>query len=493
MTKIKTIFPPQVSSFLPAFDKNSRDFKFYFKPAVTNTIGQIAELHVSVRRQDTNETILSRITYPLDIIFVKKQGDITVDDGSLNVIRYDKDKGYYYFRFDSSLFSKASDVAYKIQIRVSTVPRPSSDGTLSEWMNSNLDNFSEWSIVTTVMPITIPDFGIQGLSESDSNNVNSSGYNFVGMYEPKDLYKKEILSSYIMNIFVYTDYEDRNTWKLYASSGQKTIGIYEKVNIEEVFNRDLEKNQKYVISFTIKTKNLYTKTKYYKLVAAYPTIEMFNSINLKPKEDEGKIDVHVQAKQILMSPTPGTKVVYIEDDPGTQQANLEFSHAAINGSISTNSNFSLNTDDDKWILQSKVKIDRVFTTVEEAYDNPFIEMTEVADDNAFRVATRIKLCCMKIDLNGGYALMDEEGRVTQQRSDWEYRIIARKELVSIIPGREKNVVLLSQNRVFKTKEVISPQEEYYIFLKENQGYMSLDVQKVYKSAKGVKTWLSYQE
>lgn len=74
--------------------------------------------------------------------------------------------------------------------------------------------------------------------------------------------------------------------------------------------------------------------------------------------------------------------------------------------------------------------------------------------------------------------MDASGNITNQPPDYEYRIIARKEIVSRT-GLTENVIL-SQNRIYRTKEEIVPQQEYYIFLKENEGLMSLDVQKTYR-------------
>ena len=483
MSKIKTIFPPQVPSFLPAFDSKLDNPKFYFNPSVMNTMDQIYGLHVSIVRQDTNETVLGKVSYPFGIIFIQKDSGMSSEDGKLNVIRYDKKKKYYYFSLDKNIFPTPNQ-AYKVQVRVVSMDAVKDlptqqmppESERSQWLRENLDNFSEWSIVTTMMPITVPEFGIQGLDGSSENKINSSGYNFIGFYNPKDPNKSETLSSYSLNIFSYTVYEDKSTWKQYASSGQKNIGIYEKVNIEHTFNRDLEQNKKYVIAFTIKTKNLYTKTHYYKVVGAYPIIEMFNSINLEPNPDEGRIKVKIQAKQILMKPNPGTKVEYIEDDPGTQGANLEYSHAVIKGSIESNKNFSMDASDDKWILQTKVKIDEVYTSPKEAYANPFVLMSDNKDS---AISNRVKLCCMKIDLNG-YPLMDSRNQIIDQRSDWEYRIIARKEVV-LTKANGEEVILTSQNRVFRTKEAIVPQQEYYIYLKENQGYMSLDVKKVYKS------------
>ena len=484
MAKIKTIFPPNVPSFLPAFDKDTENPKFYFKPAITNTIEQIVGLHVSVRRQDTNRSVLNGNDFPFDMIFVDKSESMNVDDGELYKIKYDSKKKYYYFRFNHDLF-ETPDVAYKVQIRAVSngisSPRPGLTSDISSWLQNNLDNFSEWSIVTIMMPLTVPKFGLTGMSEEEENDINSSGYNFVGYYEPQDRNKKETLSTYRLNIYEYKDYDDMSTWTLYASSRERTIGIYEQVNIEEVFNRDLEQDKKYVITFTIKTKNLYSKTKYYKIVGAYPTIEMFNTIILEPDEEEGRVNIKIQAKQILMKPTEGTKVSYTADDPAIGSVpNIRNSHAKIEGTVTTNKNFSMNAEEDKWVLQTKVKIDKIYSSIKEAYANPFIIMeNDLRESTGSNLATKIKLSCLVIDLNGGYYLMDSSGTVSQQSPDVEYRIIARKELV--LKGEDKDTVLLSQNKVFRTKEAIDKKQEYYIYLKEEDGLMELDVKKTYKS------------
>lgn len=233
------------------------------------------------------------------------------------------------------------------------------------------------------------------------------------------------------------------------------------------------------MALSIRTKNLFTKTKYYKIAAEYPILELFNTISAEDNKDEGLIELTINAKQILMYPTKDTTVEYIADDPAmSTQPYLTASHAIIKGSIYTNKNFTMISDNGKCIIQTKVKIDKVHTEINKVYDNPFVCVkynTEKYGDVEY--STRIKLCALKVDLNGGYTLMDASGRITNQPPDYEYRIIARKEIVSRT-GLTENVIL-SQNRIYRTKEEIVPQQEYYIFLKENEGLMSLDVQKTY--------------
>ena len=135
---------------------------------------------------------------------------------------------------------------------------------MNQWLKDNLDYFSEWSVVTTVMPIKPPSFGIQGLDDGKVNAINSSGFVFTGYYNPQDINKAETLSMYRLDLFEYKNFDDKATWKLYATSGDKTIGAYEKPTINEVFDKDLEQGKDYVIAFSIKTKNLFAKTIYYK-------------------------------------------------------------------------------------------------------------------------------------------------------------------------------------------------------------------------------------
>lgn len=474
MAKIKTIYPPIVPSLLPAFDGRIDDLRFYFKPSIANTISQVESLQVSIVRMDTNRTILNRDLYPYDTIFITKES-----------IVYDDSKGYYYFTIDKNIFQQL-DTAYKIQIRIASTDASSrpvdvKSPEMGMWLKNNIDFFSEWSIVTVVMPITIPNFGIQGLDEGGSTGINSSGYNFIGYYEPRDPNKSERLTFYQMNLYTYTDFSDKTTWKLCSSSGDRTVGAYEKVAISQVFDKDLLQNSNYVVSLTIRTKNLYTKTKIYRISGEYPVLELFNTISTEVDRDEGRIGITVNAKQILMNILPGSSIEFASDDPDmSHYPHLKASHAIVKGTIASNDNFYMYSEEDKWIAQAKIKIRQVHSDINTVYDNPFVVIKYDAKTHKdMEYYTRIKFCAFKIDLNEGYYLMNSQGNITQQSSDWEYRIIARKEVVTKLDGKE--TVVLEQNKTFKTKEVIVPQQEYYLFLKENQGLMNFEIQKTYKS------------
>lgn len=473
MATIKTIYPPIVPSYLPAFDGVTTNLKFYFKPSIANAYSEIHSLHVSIVKMDTNRSILNLTDYPFDMMIIKP-----------NEISYDNDKKYYYFTINKSIFTQL-DTPYKIQIRAvstkaSAMPSNIKGTAMNQWLKDNLDYFSEWSVVTTVMPIHPPRFGVQGLDSGKINSINSSGYSFVGFYEPQDMNKAETLSMYRMDIFEYKTYSDKSTWKLYATSGDRAIGAYEKPTITQVFDKDLTQGKEYVVALSIRTKNLFARTIYYQVRGEYPVLELFNTISAEDKADEGLIELTINAKQILMKPSSSTQVSYIADDPAmSSEPYLTASHAVIKGDVHTNKNFTMITDEGKWIIQTKVKIDQVHTSIKSAYNNPFITVKyNTQKDGDVEYSTRIKLCALKIDLNGGYPLMKNDGTIIEQAKDFEWRIIARKEVVARDNGEER--VLLSQNRVYRTKDEIVPQQEYYIFLKEEEGLMSLNVQKTYR-------------
>ena len=86
MAKIKTIYPPIVPNYLPAFDGVSEDLKFYFKPSMANSYDEIVSIQVSIVKMDTNRTVLNANEYPFDIMFISK-----------SQIAYDDVKKYYYF------------------------------------------------------------------------------------------------------------------------------------------------------------------------------------------------------------------------------------------------------------------------------------------------------------------------------------------------------------------------------------------------------------
>ena len=462
----KLLFPPIVPNSLPAFDKN-KTLKYYFKPSAANSMDELNHLQMSVVRLDTNNNILEDIVedgekkYPHGIIFVDKS----------NILKDDA-KGFWYADIDASIFPN-SDIPYKIQIRLSTDAYPKTPIEQTQVLK-NLDNMSEWSIVTIVMPITIPEFGIQSFLEEDENRVVSTGYVFDGYYEAKDPNKSETLTSYRYNLYKGDISQDIKTWKLLSTSGEKYIGT-DKVNMSYTFPYELKEKERFIVTLSIKTKNLYTSTKIYKVFsAAYPILEMFNSIDVIPNQEDAQMDITVRSKQILMKPSANTKITYFRDDPAlTDEDNLIGTHAKIDGCVISDRDMVLIAKDGAWICQFKAMFSQIRDSLAEVAKNPNIEISQNLSSENNGAITRIKIGCMKINLSYPTELNKNPD------PEWQYRFVVRKELVVVANGVEN--LILTQNRYVNRNSPIDPKQEYYFFIKEENGRLEVDVKETYLS------------
>lgn len=461
---VKLLFPPIVPNSLPAFDSKT-NLRYYFKPSIANSIAEIQHLQMTIVRLDNNRSILPTSTYPHSIIFKNK-----------SEIKQDVEKGFWYVDIPASIFT-TPDIPYKVQIRLGETNITGMNSTALGAVLKDYDKMSEWSIVTMVMPITKPDFGIQSFTETSENKVASTGYVFVGFYEPKDAHKQETLTSFRYNLFSYLDANDKNTWKLLSTSGEKFTGFDTNPNMEFTFPVELKEEQKYIVTMTVKSKNLYTSTKIYKIhSASYPVLEMFNSIDVVPDIEEAKMDLTIRAKQILMKPTGGSTVKYIKDEPGnTSYPNMIGTHAVINGSVVTQGeDISLSTKDGKWVCQFKAMFPKVLDSVEQISKNPTVEIAQKTfSSRESEYHIKIKVGCMKINL----AYPTETN--LEPTPEWQYRFVVRKEVLVMTNGVEQ--VIMAQNRVLRQSDVIKPKQEYYFYIKEDNGLLDVDIKKTYLS------------
>ena len=64
-------------------------------------------------------------------------------------------------------------------------------------------------------------------------------------------------------------------------------------------------------------------------------------------------------------------------------------------------------------------------------------------------------------------------------AEWEYRFVVRKEVVVNSNGKEE--VILAQNKVIRHSGLINSKQEYYFYIKEDNGSLYVDVKKTYLS------------
>lgn len=470
---MKILFPPIVPSSLPAFDSTKSTFKYYFKPSSLNTMEQVNHLQMVMARLDTNRSILNPKKYPLDIIFKNKKE-----------IHYDDKKEYYYVEIESSVF-KEPDQAYKVQIRlgeddISMLTKPED---LGAWLRDpeTMNKLSEWSIVTYTMPITKPDFGIQGFKTSYLNLIQNYGYVITGYYEPKDAGKAETLSSYTFNLYQGTVTTDPSTWQLLATSGEKRVGIYEKQNISHVFNYELLSGITYIITMTVKTKNLYTERKIFPaLLVTSPNFDIYHSISVEPNIEEAAIDVTIKAgRQILMKPSAGTKIDYIVDEPGFDNIpGIKSTHAKISGCIENQKDFILATEEGSWVCQFKAKVSDIWNSAKEVIENPMLMLEDYNPNSEWAdYMTRVSVGAMKINL--AYPTSNN----LSPEPEYEYRFVVKKEILMMEAG---NIFPIScQNKIIR-QSLIEEDQEFYFFIKEDNGLLDVDIKPTYKSDKSIK-------
>ena len=192
------------------------------------------------------------------------------------------------------------------------------------------------------------------------------------------------------------------------------------------------------------------------------------------------LGINVYAPDIVYHVMPDNRALFYDHGNGTYSEVNTLLKVTEKVSVKTMTEFlsELRIDKDIHLSKTHKPYDLICEALKDAYNNPFITVKYDAKEyDDYEYYTRIKFCAFKVDLNGGYYLMDSLGKITQQPSDWEYRIIARKEIVTKVNKVEK--VVLSENKVFRTKEVISPKQEYYLFYKENEGLSDFKVIKTY--------------
>lgn len=460
----KLLFPPIVPNSLPAFDKTA-NLRYYFKPSSANSMNQIQHVQMTIVKLDTNRTILDRNTYPYDVIFFSK-----------SQIQYDESKNFYYVEVPNSIFP-TSDLAYKVQIRLGEQDVAGKNVAELGAILKQLDSLSEWSIVSIVMPITAPDFGIQSFDTSQVNKVFSTGQVFSGYYTIMDALKKEILTSYKYNLYSFTSFDDKSTWKLLSSSGDKFIKTGDSVNMNFSFPVELIEKKEFIVVLSIKTKNLYTASKVYKIRSeAYPVLELFNSLDVEPNAEKAEMDITVRSKQILMKRYRGTTIKYIKDEPGNSQyPNLAATHAKINGTVYNNSDITASTIEGKWVCQGKLMFTQIKNSLKEIILSPTIELIQKPSfETESGYFIRVKIGCMKINL-----AYPTSGNLNP-REQWEYRFIARKEAVIRVNNRE--IKIGDQTKIIKSSEPINPKQEYYFLVEEDNGSMNFNIQKTYLSS-----------
>ena len=215
------LYPPILDYSMPAFAIENDDptVRIYFALPVYNSWGEVGSVHMTVRYFSNNENALG-LGYPAKIKVVAP----LIDEE--RITRQDK----YYVELTSDDLANGFQVGtiYKIQLRFSKLSVISSGtGPNASWFNLNYSNFSEWSTVALIKPITPPSYTILGLEDADKGvavNYASVDSVFTIVYSQED--STEPLKAWRTRLY------DENKVLLLADSGENVYSNYDYLSAD---------------------------------------------------------------------------------------------------------------------------------------------------------------------------------------------------------------------------------------------------------------------
>lgn len=258
MAVYNNLYPPVVETYMPAFLVDSENeeeniCKLYFSISSYNTIDDIKNAQITVRDQDTNLSVLDNIKYPTEVMLT----NILIDE---NI----KTDYKYYVKILKTDISGGFEINkyYKVQIRFTNVEASNVSLTTPQaidgWLNTNLNNFSEWSSVCLVRGISQPQLTVQGFSDDETKKINWNIANtkINGKITFKDSSETEILKSYRIKIYNEATDQLLTDSDILYSNNFNSVNSFEYV-LKYAFSAGT--TYKMVIDYT--TQNLYSSSK----------------------------------------------------------------------------------------------------------------------------------------------------------------------------------------------------------------------------------------
>lgn len=296
----KEIFPPIVETYMPAFLLSDGECRIYFSLSSYNTEEDILrKVQISIRNQNTNKTEfnINKATggYPMGI--------------KIQEYLYDTEKDMYYITIADSDLAESfrNNTYYKVQLRFISAAEVASGNVplkpTSDWLNANLDAFSEWSTVCLIKGISDPTLKINifppaGVEEDLSDRHISLGTQLgtiVGRLTFKNTTESETLKSYRIKIYKIDDATAAQT--LIVDSGIQYPTQTNEINY--TIKKILDESFLYKVYIELITKNLFSWTPYYTFNINTSQGDPFEEAILSTQEDSenGRAIIKVSFKE----------------------------------------------------------------------------------------------------------------------------------------------------------------------------------------------------
>lgn len=307
----KFLYPPIVPTYQTPFVHTDNSCRIYFSISSYNKISDFSDyVQVSISTQKDNRTVLKEAT---GVLFSKYEID--------NDIKGDN-KYYITIYNDDIKDGFKPEVYYKVQIRLikSGVNvegtffddhigsfdfkfKPKNFSKDVNWINQNLDNFTEWSTITLIKSIYKPTFILNPFSSGDEHNkkiIFSTGFQTLSgtVIFNKDNSEEAQSTEYLKSYRIYIIKKENGKDVVYMDSGE----IY-PINKNEVFynmKKKLENGSDYSITIELYTNNGYIikQSGYNFTIFKMAESEIDASVSTKPDYVNGRVKIKITTKEL---------------------------------------------------------------------------------------------------------------------------------------------------------------------------------------------------
>lgn len=273
-----SLYPPIVEPMMPAFVGDTATISFENSPYGDSDIQAV---HLVLTTQYTNESVLDRNKYPLEIKEYKI-GDISNNEIKIEIA-------------DLALKNFTEDLFYKAQLRFSKIASSEQNGEFKAgFIESNISNFSEWSKPCLIKKIYNPQLKIAGFENAELGYYSlMSKTNQIHGELSFDKITKEYLYSYRIQITTNENVviEDSGECRSFENSNA----------FEYVIKKNLEDFTLYKMTITYKTNSGYIGNKEFLFqydTTGLPSLPLV-SIETSSDRVRGSINVTIKSNEGL--------------------------------------------------------------------------------------------------------------------------------------------------------------------------------------------------
>lgn len=296
----RNFYPPVINTYMPAFpiikdsaEKESATIKIYFALSPYNTFEQVSEyVQIIVRNQYTNQSLLNSVN-----------GIKVIDTLKIDTSVSGSDKYYIELTQDDFISDTFEINQYmKAQIRFTKkgeATKTKLDDIDINWFNKNIDNFSEWSTVCLLRPISQPSLYISEFNQDSLTGALSSTFylsnltDLNGTLTFADSQEQEKLESYRIKAYI-----DNKEETLIIDSGLLYANEYTPNVFKYTFNYQFSEDVDYRINFEYTTITKYSDSKdfYIKIITSGGN-PLNAELYTESQDDLGRIKIQVKHKE----------------------------------------------------------------------------------------------------------------------------------------------------------------------------------------------------